>query len=78
MLTDKGTLQIPGKRDSPKFKRGMRDFFYLNVGNSGERTFERQMRITQWRVKCSLLDFFYVIVFRNKRGIRDFGGKKKL
>lgn len=78
MLTDKGTLQIPGKRDSPKLKRGMRDFFYLNVGNSGERTFERQMRITQQRVKCALLDFFYVIVFRNKRGIRDFGGKKKL
>ena len=26
MLTNKGTLQIPGKRDSPKFKRGMRDF----------------------------------------------------
>ena len=76
ILTDKGTLQIPGKRDSPKLKRGMRDFFYLNVGNSGERTFERQIRITQQRVKCALLDFLYVIVSGNKRGIRDFRGKR--
>ena len=38
ILTDKGTLQIPGKRDSPKFKRGMRgmrDFFLPYLGIRG-------------------------------------------
>ena len=49
ILTHKGTLQLPGKRDSPKFKHGMRDF------NSGNDMFERQMRINQARIKCCLL-----------------------
>ena len=38
ILTDKGTLQIPGKRDSPKFKRGMRgmrDYFLPYLGIRG-------------------------------------------
>ena len=33
ILTDKGTLQLPGKRDSPNFKDGIRHFFCLYVGN---------------------------------------------
>ena len=75
ILTDKGTLQIPGKRDSPKFKRGMRDFFYLNVGNSGERTFERQKRITQQRVECALLDFFMLLFLVTREEFGIFAGK---
>ena len=75
ILTDKGTLQIPGKRDSPKFKRGMRDFFYLNVGNSGERTFERQIRITQQRVECALLDFFMLLFLVTREEFGIFAGK---
>ena len=32
--------------------------------------------IKKFTKKCALLDFFYVIVFGNKRGIRDFRGKR--
>ena len=43
-LDGKRDLTVTGKRDSPKFGHGVRDFFCPSVGNSGSRTFKRQMR----------------------------------
>ena len=44
MLTEKRILQLPGKRDWPKFKHGTRaGLFCLYVDNSANYTYERQM-----------------------------------
>ena len=54
----------------------MRDFFCLNVGKSGNHTFEWQMRINQAHLKCCLLSnqtivctllVFYVCFWKRKR-----------
>ena len=37
ILTGSGIWLLPGKRDSPKFGHGMRIFFHLSVGSSGNR-----------------------------------------
>ena len=35
ILEGSGISLLPGKRDSPKFGHGMRDFSHLSVGNLG-------------------------------------------
>ena len=80
-MTGNGIVKLPWKRDSLKFKQKVRDVFAcMYAVNSGNHTFELQMRINQvlvefchlsnQTIKCAL--FVRVIfVYGNKRGIRE-------
>ena len=74
ILTEKRILQLPGKRDWPKFKHGTRaGLFCLYVDNSANYTFERQMinqpgaRLVLFPFKPNyrvcLVNFYFIILF---------------